>query len=91
MVECARLESVYAARYQGFESLTLRQMKERFKEFWEKYPKIRKTVGVLLIIIGLISILTPFTPVGFLLIVGLEMVGVGTLYWDKLKDWWKRN
>jgi len=25
VVECARLESVYAARYQGFESLTLRQ------------------------------------------------------------------
>ena len=24
MVECARLESVYAARYRGFESLTLR-------------------------------------------------------------------
>jgi hypothetical protein len=26
VVECARLESVYAARYQGFESLTLRKI-----------------------------------------------------------------
>ena len=61
-------------------------MKERFKKFWTENPKIRKVAGVTLIVIGLVSIITPFTPLGFLLIIGLELLGLRALYWDKLKD-----
>jgi len=66
-------------------------MKNFFKTLWINNSKIRKTVGVIFVIIGLLSIITPFTPVGFLLLVGLEILGIRFLFWDKLKDWIKRN
>ncbi|MDP2641816.1 MAG: hypothetical protein Q8P21_00785 [bacterium] len=65
-------------------------MKEKFKKFWSTNPKIKKATGAILVIVGLISIITPFTPVGFLLIFGLEMLGVRLLLWDKIKSWFKR-
>ncbi|MDO8565195.1 MAG: hypothetical protein Q7R67_01025 [bacterium] len=64
-------------------------MKEKIQKFLEKHPKFRKTVGVLLVIIGILSIITPFTPVGFLLVVGLELLGIRYLVWDKVKSWLK--
>ena len=64
-------------------------MKARLKKIWAENQKLRKFIGVILIIIGGLSIITPFTPVGFLLIVGLEMAGIRFLFWDKLKDWFK--
>lgn len=65
-------------------------MKEFSKKFLGSNPKIRKVIGVILIIIGLLSIITPFTPVGFLLVLGLEILGIRVLVWDKLKAWFKK-
>ncbi|KKT96338.1 MAG: hypothetical protein UW97_C0015G0002 [Parcubacteria group bacterium GW2011_GWA2_45_15] len=45
----------------------------------------------MLVVIGLISIITPLTPVGFLLVLGLEILGVRVLFWDKLKKWFKKE
>ena len=64
-------------------------MKEKITKFLELHPKFRKTTGVLLVIIGILSIITPFTPVGFLLVVGLEFLGIRYLVWDKIKVWLK--
>ncbi len=66
-------------------------MKTYFKKVWTENPKFRKVVGVGMVIVGLISAVTPFTPVGFLLIVGLEILGVRFLFWDKLKNWFKKD
>lgn len=65
-------------------------MKERLKKVWIESPKVRKVAGVVLVIIGLLSIVTPFTPVGFLLVVGLEILGVRLIVQDKLKNWFKK-
>lgn len=65
-------------------------MKEFFKKTWHENPKVRKITGVVLILIGLLSIVTPFTSVGFLLLVGLETLGIRLLAWDKLKKWFKK-
>ena len=68
-------------------------MLEYFKKLFEENPRIKKVAGLILVIIGLISILTPFTPVGFLLIIGLEMLGLRFLIGDKfnkIKDWFKK-
>lgn len=48
---------------------------------------VKKVIGIILIIIGLISIVTPFTPVGFLLVVGMEILGIRVFFWDSLKKW----
>lgn len=66
-------------------------MKEFFNNLWIRNTKIRKTVGVIFVIIGFLSIITPFTPVGFLLLVGLEILGIRFLFWDKLKNWFKND
>ena len=66
-------------------------MKEKIKKIWAGNPKIRKVIGVVLVVIGLISIITPLTPVGFLLVIGLEILGVRVLFWDKLKSWFKKE
>lgn len=66
-------------------------MKKYLLKKWADHPKGRKIIGIFLIIIGLLSIITPFTPAGFLLIVGLEALGLRALFWDKIKKWFKRE
>ncbi|MDO8728962.1 MAG: hypothetical protein Q7K26_03680 [bacterium] len=65
-------------------------MKKYFKKIWTNNPTVRKTTGVVFVIFGLISIITPFTPVGFLLLLGLEILGIRILFWDKLKNWFRK-
>lgn len=52
--------------------------------------KFRKIAGVTLVVIGIISVLTPFTPVGFLVLVGLELLGVREVALDKIRSWFSR-
>ncbi len=40
---------------------------------------IKKTIGVILIILGLIALVTPFTPGSWLALIGLELLGFGFL------------
>lgn len=42
-------------------------------------------LGVLLIIIGLAALVTPFTPGSWLVFVGLELLGFRMLFWNKIK------
>ena len=46
---------------------------------------LKKIIGVLLIIIGLAALFTPFTPGSWLIFVGLELLGFRILFWDKIK------
>ncbi len=55
-----------------------------------KNPKIKKTVGVVLIISGLIALFTPFTPGSWLIFIGLEFIGIRILFWDKIKSWFQK-
>lgn len=64
-------------------------MKEKIKKIWIDNPKVRKVAGITLVIIGLLSVITPFTPLGFLLVLGLEILGIRALFWDKLKNKFK--
>jgi hypothetical protein len=40
---------------------------------------LKKTIGVILIIVGLAALVTPFTPGSWLALIGLELVGFGFL------------
>ena len=60
-------------------------MKEKFTNFVEKHPRAKKFVGVLSLLIGIVSVLTPFTPLGFMVLVGLELLGIRELVWEKVK------
>ena len=66
-------------------------MKKYFKKIWTENPKVRKTTGIVLIVAGLLSAVTPFTPLGFLLILGLEVSGIRVLFWDRFNNWFRKK
>jgi uncharacterized protein YqgC (DUF456 family) len=51
----------------------------------------KKVLGVTLIIVGLLALVTPFTPGSWLVFVGLEFLGIRLLAWDKIKRWWRKR
>jgi len=65
-------------------------MKEYFKKLISEHPLMKNTVGVFLVVFGFIGLVTPFTPWGLLFFVGLELLGVRFLFWDKIKNWFKK-
>ena len=48
---------------------------------------LRYTVGVFLVLVGLLALLTPLTPGSWLALVGLELLGLRILLRDKLLAW----
>lgn len=48
---------------------------------------IKKTMGIFLVSIGLLALITPFTPGAWLIVVGFELLGLHVLFWDKIKLW----
>ena len=55
------------------------------KEYIHGRPKIKKTVGAVLVLIGLAAFVTPLTPGSWLAIIGLELLGVRILLSDPLR------
>lgn len=47
----------------------------------------KKVVGVILILVGFLSLITPATPGSWLILVGLEFLGLRLLLNDKLEAW----
>jgi drug/metabolite transporter (DMT)-like permease len=45
---------------------------------------LKKTIGIILIIIGLAALVTPFTPGSWLALIGLELLGFGFLLENRL-------
>ena len=60
------------------------------KEYILNRVKIKKVVGVILILVGLAAFFTPLTPGSWIAIIGLELLGVRILFFDKLKFWKKK-
>ncbi len=49
---------------------------------------LKKSIGVVLIILGLLILLTPLTPGSWLALVGLELLGLRILFQKKLSILW---
>jgi hypothetical protein len=45
---------------------------------------LKKTIGVILIIWGIVALLTPFTPGSWLALMGLELLGFGFLLENRI-------
>ena len=52
---------------------------------------IKKAIGIILIVVGLLASVTPFTPGSWLIFVGLEFIGIRILFWDKIKLWFQKH
>lgn len=51
------------------------------------YSIIKKPLGVFLVITGLILHLIPLFPAGWIVVLGLELIGIRILLQDKIKAW----
>ncbi|MBP9757689.1 MAG: hypothetical protein KBD06_03760 [Candidatus Pacebacteria bacterium] len=47
---------------------------------------LKRVGGVILILVGFIALVTPLTPGAWLMFVGLELIGVRLVAWDKIKE-----
>ena len=60
------------------------------KEYIHNGPKTKKVIGVILILLGLVAFFIPLIPGSWIAIIGLELLGVRILFFDKLKFWKKK-
>lgn len=61
------------------------------KEYINNKPKIKKTIGIILMLIGLTALFTPLTPGSWLVLVGLELLGLRVLLSNKLLNFSREN
>lgn len=54
-------------------------------------PVMKKTLGALLMLVGLLALVTPLTPGSWLIFVGLELFGFRMAAWDRVKAWLKNR
>lgn len=62
------------------------------------FHTLKKIAGILLLIIGIAALITPFTPGAWLIFVGLELLGLRLLvnnglrkYWERVKSWFRTS
>lgn len=65
-------------------------MYKRFQNFGLNRPRLRKSVGWVLIVFGFLALVTPLTPGGLLFFVGLELAGIRLAAFDTVRAWLER-
>jgi len=61
------------------------------KEYISNKPKVKKILGIILILVGFVLLITPFTPGAcVVIIIGLELSNIRVLFFDKFKFWKKK-
>jgi hypothetical protein len=58
---------------------------------FEGRPRFKKILAILLIGIGIFSLLTPFTPGSWLLLVGIELLGWRLVFFDKINEYFTKR
>ncbi len=66
-------------------------MIERFNNYTSVRPRLRKVFGWFLVIYGFVALITPLTPGGLLLFVGLEILGIRFVFTDKIKQFFIKD
>ena len=65
-------------------------MYERFDSYSTPRPRLRKSIGWILVVVGFLALVTPLTPGGILFFLGLELVGLRTVAGEKIKRFMRR-
>ncbi len=61
-------------------------MVDRFKKYSNTRPRLRKIVGWFLVVFGFLMLVTPLTPGGSLFFIGLEVLGLRIIGYEKIKN-----
>lgn len=49
----------------------------------------KKILGIMLVFLGFLALITPLTPGSWLAVIGLELLGIRMLFFDKLKKFFR--
>jgi Putative transmembrane protein (PGPGW) len=58
-------------------------MTERIKQFTLTRPRLKKTIGWFFVVVGFFALVTPLTPGAFLLVIGMELLGLRLAFFDR--------
>jgi len=53
------------------------------------YPAVRRSIGIALVIFGLIALALPIVPFAWVGIVGLKLLGTTLPFEQRIKAWWR--
>lgn len=59
----------------------------KIKNYFQNHKTLRKVIGIIFVVIGLLALITPLTPGAWLALVGFELLGIKILFLDKFKFW----
>lgn len=59
-------------------------MYEKAKQFTLTRPRVKKSLGIFLVIVGIIALIAPILPGAPIIFIGLELLGFRLLFLDKL-------
>lgn len=64
-------------------------MTERIKQFTLTRPRLKKVIGWFFVVVGFLALVTPLTPGAFLLVIGMELLGLRLAFFDRVlpKKW----
>lgn len=64
-------------------------MTERIRQYTLTRPRLKKVIGYFFVVVGFVALVTPLTPGAFLLVVGMELLGLRMAFFDKVlpKKW----
>ncbi len=67
-------------------------MTERIRQYTLTRPRLKKAIGYFFVVVGFLALVTPLTPGAFLLVVGMELLGLRMAFFDKvLPKKWRGN
>jgi membrane protein implicated in regulation of membrane protease activity len=66
-------------------------MRDFFNKLFSNKPILKKVVGVCFVVIGVVALVTPFTPGSWLVFIGFEFLGFRFLVWSKAKAWYVKR
>lgn len=70
----------------GVAPVRFRMARPTMEEMSIQRTKIKKFFGIFLIILGIIALLTPFTPGSWLAFIGLELLGIRIFAQEKTEE-----
>jgi hypothetical protein len=64
-------------------------MTERIRQYTLTRPRLKKVIGWFFVVVGFLALVTPLTPGAFLLVIGMELLGLRLALFDKVlpKKW----
>ncbi|MBU6390263.1 hypothetical protein KGQ31_01810 [Patescibacteria group bacterium] len=66
-------------------------MRRFAKRFASVNPRLGKALGIFLLLVGFLALITPFTPGSWLMFIGLELLGVDLLIYEKIKERYNKH